>query len=57
MKTPFIISIIQKVAEQLGALVIVDPEYKSVGHITFKNGTKTVFRAHQLILMGLAQEK
>jgi len=52
MKTPFIISIIQKVAEQLGALVIVDPEYKSVGHITFKNGNKTVFRAHQLNING-----
>ncbi|MBW4645584.1 MAG: cyanophycin synthetase [Goleter apudmare HA4340-LM2] len=52
MKAPFVISIIQKVAEQIGAVVLVDPEYKSVGHITFKNGSKTVFRSTQLNING-----
>ncbi len=52
MNAPFVTSIIQKVAEQIGAAVILDPEYKSVGHITFKNGNKTVFRANQLNING-----
>ncbi|AFY33826.1 cyanophycin synthase [Calothrix sp. PCC 7507] len=52
MNVPFVTSIIQKVAEEIGALVILDPEYKSVGHIIFKNGNKTVFRANQLNING-----
>ncbi|MHC5724646.1 MAG: cyanophycin synthetase [Nostoc sp.] len=44
METPFVTSIIQKVAEQIGAVVLVDPECTFVGLITFKNGNKTFFR-------------
>lgn len=52
MKVPFIISILHKVAEQIGASVVVDPEYKSVGQIIFKNGHKTAFRSTQLNING-----
>ncbi|MBW4615540.1 MAG: cyanophycin synthetase [Desmonostoc vinosum HA7617-LM4] len=44
MKTPFVTSIIQKVAEQVGAVVVVEPEYSFVGCIKFKNGHQTFFR-------------
>jgi D-alanine-D-alanine ligase-like ATP-grasp enzyme len=44
METPFVTSIIQKVAEEIGAIVSVDPECTFVGLITFKNGNKTFFR-------------
>ncbi|MCM0589411.1 MAG: cyanophycin synthetase [Gloeotrichia echinulata CP02] len=43
MKTPFLISIIEKVAAQIGAVVVVDPECKSVGYISFKNGNHSFF--------------
>lgn len=45
METPFITSILQKVAEQIGAVVLLDPECNFVGLITFKNGNKTFFRS------------
>lgn len=44
METPFVTSIIQKVAEEIGAVVLLDPECTFVGLITFKNGNKTFFR-------------
>lgn len=52
MKTPFIVSILQKVVGQIGAVLLVDPECKFVGHITFKNGKKTVFRSTQFNING-----
>lgn len=52
MKIPFVISILQKVVEQIGAVLVVDPECKFVGHITFKNGKKTVFRSTQFNING-----
>ncbi|MDZ8052133.1 MAG: cyanophycin synthetase [Aulosira sp. ZfuVER01] len=52
MKTPFIVSILQKLVEQIGAVLLVDPECKFVGHITFKNGKKTVFRSTQFNING-----
>jgi len=52
MKTPFVVSIIQKVVEQIGAVLVVDPECKFVGHITFKNGKQTVFRSTQFNING-----
>ncbi|MBW4563759.1 MAG: cyanophycin synthetase [Mojavia pulchra JT2-VF2] len=52
MKTPFVISIIQRVVDKIGAVLIVDPECKFVGHITFKNGNKTVFRSTQFNING-----
>ncbi|ODH00512.1 cyanophycin synthetase [Nostoc sp. KVJ20] len=45
METPFVTSIIKKVAEKIGAVVLVDPECTFVGLITFKNGHKTFFRS------------
>lgn len=44
METPLITSIIQKVAEEIGAVVLLDPECTFMGLITFKNGNKTFFR-------------
>ncbi|WP_341528811.1 cyanophycin synthetase [Nostoc sp. UHCC 0302] len=47
MKTPFITSIIEKVAEEIGAVVVVEPEYRYVGYIKFKNGNRTFFRNYR----------
>lgn len=44
MEIPLITSIIQKVAEEIGAVVLLDPECTFMGLITFKNGNKTFFR-------------
>ena len=49
-----ITSIIQKVALQIGAVVLLEPEYKLVGHITFKNGKRSVFSYAKLNINGLA---
>ncbi|MDZ7957951.1 MAG: cyanophycin synthetase [Aulosira sp. DedQUE10] len=49
---PFVVSIIQKIVEQIGAVLVVDPECKYVGHITFKNGKQTVFRSTQFNING-----
>jgi D-alanine-D-alanine ligase-like ATP-grasp enzyme len=43
MKIPFTTSTIKKLAEEIGAVIVTDPEYSFVGHITFKNGNKTFF--------------
>ncbi|MFM6200394.1 MAG: cyanophycin synthetase, partial [Dolichospermum sp.] len=47
-----ITSIIKKVALQIGAIVLVEPEYELVGHITFKNGKKSVFSHSKLDING-----
>ncbi|BAY25974.1 RimK domain-containing protein ATP-grasp [Calothrix sp. NIES-2100] len=52
MKTPFIVSILQKIVEQIGAVLLIDPECKFVGHITFKTGKTTVFRSTQFNING-----
>lgn len=44
MKPPFVPELIQKLAPQIGATVLLEPEYGLVGHITFKNGKKSYFR-------------
>jgi len=49
---PLVTSIIQKIAAQIGAVVIVDPEYGFVGHITFKNGNKACFSNSKLNING-----
>ncbi|MBD2297412.1 MULTISPECIES: cyanophycin synthetase [Nostocales] len=49
---PLVTSIIQKIAPQLGAVVVVDPEYAFVGHITFKNGNKACFSHSKLNING-----
>lgn len=45
-------SILKKVATQMGAVVIMEPEYELVGHITFKNGKKSVFSNTRLNING-----
>ncbi|MBD2194425.1 MULTISPECIES: cyanophycin synthetase [Calothrix] len=52
MKPPFVVSILQKVVEQIGAVLLIDPECKFAGHITFKNGKTTVFRSTQFNING-----
>ncbi|AFY48227.1 ATP-grasp enzyme, D-alanine-D-alanine ligase [Nostoc sp. PCC 7524] len=49
---PLVTSIIQKIAPQIGAVVVIDPEYQLVGHITFKNGHKAFFSATKLNING-----
>ena len=49
---PLVTSIIQKIALQIGAVVVVDPEYQSVGHITFRNGNKAFFSTTKLNING-----
>ncbi|MFM7407857.1 MAG: cyanophycin synthetase [Cuspidothrix sp.] len=49
-----ITSIIQKLALQIGAVVLVEPEYELVGHITFQNGKKSVFNHAKLNINGFA---
>jgi D-alanine-D-alanine ligase-like ATP-grasp enzyme len=49
-----ITSIIQKIALQIGAVVLVEPEYELVGHITFKNGKRSVFSHAKLNINGFA---
>ncbi|MFM7363765.1 MAG: cyanophycin synthetase [Cuspidothrix sp.] len=49
-----ITSIIQKLALQIGAVVLVEPEYELVGHITFKNGKRSVFSYAKLNINGFA---
>ncbi|MFM2060379.1 MAG: hypothetical protein RLZZ507_49 [Cyanobacteriota bacterium] len=55
-------SILQKVAREMGATVLIEPEYELIGHITFPNGKKTVFDNTRLNINGfgsanLAQDK
>ncbi len=45
METPFVTSMLQKVAEEIGAVVLLDPECTFAGLITFKNGNRTFFRS------------
>jgi D-alanine-D-alanine ligase-like ATP-grasp enzyme len=47
-----ITSIVKKVALEIGAVVLVEPEYEQVGHITFKNGKKSVFSHSKLDING-----
>jgi D-alanine-D-alanine ligase-like ATP-grasp enzyme len=58
----FITSILTKVAVEMGATVLIEPEYQLIGHITFKNGKITVFNNTRLNINGfgsshLAQDK
>ncbi|MBW4497460.1 MAG: cyanophycin synthetase [Oscillatoria princeps RMCB-10] len=43
MKPPFVPELIKKLAPQIGATVLLEPEYGLVGQITFKNGNKSYF--------------
>ncbi|MGM3305506.1 cyanophycin synthetase [Anabaena sp. WFMT] len=45
-------SILQKVASQIEAVILVEPEYELVGHITFKNGKRSCFSSNKLNING-----
>jgi D-alanine-D-alanine ligase-like ATP-grasp enzyme len=45
-------SIFKKVATEMGATVLIEPEYELIGHITFKNGKKSVFDNTRLNING-----
>ncbi len=44
MNLPFVTEVIKKLVPQIGATVLIEPEYGFVGQITFKNGKQTFFR-------------
>lgn len=54
---PLVTSIIQKIAPQIGAVVVVEPEYELVGHITFKNGKKVFFTRSKFNINGLGSSE
>ncbi|MFA6190326.1 MAG: cyanophycin synthetase [Candidatus Staskawiczbacteria bacterium] len=52
-KTPLIGQLFQKVAPKIGATVVIEPKWKIVGQITYKNGKKRYFRGSSLDLNSL----
>lgn len=44
MRIPFVTERIVRLAKEINAKVFIEPEYKFVGHITFKNGKTTFFK-------------
>ena len=44
VKLPFVTEVIKKLATQIEATVLIEPEYGFVGQINFKNGKRTLFR-------------
>jgi D-alanine-D-alanine ligase-like ATP-grasp enzyme len=44
VKLPFVTEVIKRLASQIGATVLIEPEYGFVGQITFKNSKRTFFR-------------
>ena len=48
--------LLQKIAPRIGATVLIEPEWKIVGRITFKNGRHSYFRYNtiDLNLLGAA---
>ncbi|HEY9799489.1 MAG TPA: hypothetical protein V6D25_03965 [Leptolyngbyaceae cyanobacterium] len=54
---PLVTSIIQKIAPQIGAVVVIEPEYELVGHITFKNGKKVFFTRSKFNINGLGSSE
>ncbi|MCZ2200922.1 cyanophycin synthetase [Cylindrospermopsis raciborskii] len=58
----FTASILHKIATEIGAKILIEPEYELIGHITFRNGKRTVFRNTRFNINGfgsanLAQDK
>lgn len=53
MGKTFAIKVVKKIASQIGAKVILEPEFARVGQIIFKNGKKTLFRYHKFNINGL----
>ena len=52
MIIPFAVKVIKKLAPQIGATVIIEPEYGFVGKITFKNGKATFFKLSNFNING-----
>src|ERR1700730_9920275 len=48
--TPFIGQIFEKIAKRIGATVVIEPAWRTVGQITFKNGRKRYFRHNTIDL-------
>jgi D-alanine-D-alanine ligase-like ATP-grasp enzyme len=44
MKTPFVTEILKKIAPEIGAELLIEPEYGFVGQVTFRSGKKMLFR-------------
>lgn len=44
MRKPFVTERLIRLAKKIGAKILVEPEYGFVGHITFKNGKKSLFK-------------
>ena len=44
MKTPFVAEILKKIAPEIGAELLIEPEYGFVGQVTFRSGKKMLFR-------------
>lgn len=47
-----ITSILTQVAAEMGATVLIEPEYQLIGHITFKNGKTSIFDHNKLDING-----
>ncbi|MEA5578938.1 cyanophycin synthetase [Anabaena sp. UHCC 0451] len=47
-----ITSILTNLATEMGATILIEPEYESIGHITFKTGKITVFDNNKLDING-----
>lgn len=50
IESPIIGPMLQKIASRIGARVVLEPEWKMVGQITFKNGRRSYFRYSTLDL-------
>jgi D-alanine-D-alanine ligase-like ATP-grasp enzyme len=57
IKNSFVSEIICRVAPQIGAAVLMEPEYGFVGQITFKNGKKVLFRDRNFNINPLASSE
>ncbi len=62
MKLPFVTSLIVKLAPEIGARVLIEPEFGFVGQIIFRNGKQSFFRNARLDInpqgaMELARDK
>jgi predicted 2-oxoglutarate/Fe(II)-dependent dioxygenase YbiX len=62
MKTPFVTEIPKKIAPEIGAELLIEPEYGFVGQVTFKSGKKMLFRGsnfnvNRLGSVEIAQDK
>src|SRR2546423_10813639 len=57
VKKPFVSEVICRVAPRIGAVVLMEPEYRFVGQITFRNGKKVLFRDRNFNINPLASSE